>query len=324
MGKKLEMAIGALNGAIGDYLAQRGNGLATQLSFAHDHEPFDLADARALARAVPAPTPRVVVLLHGLMCTETIFQFEDGSDYGSLLARDLGFSPLYVRYNSGLSIAANGLALSGLLDRLVEAYPAPVEEILLLGYSMGGLVARSACHDASVRERSWLPHVKRAVYVGTPHRGAPMERGGRVLVRLLQRVPDPTTRLLAELGDLRSTGVKDLGDAVLRDEDRARHRPTYALNDPEHPVPLLPDIEHTLIAGAISAEPWITALFGDSIVPLHSATFDTVPRLGGIAPDHVRIVAGLSHVALAHHASVYAEIRLALETSSGSAEGSRR
>ena len=31
MGKKLELALGILNGTIGDYLAQTGNGLATPM-----------------------------------------------------------------------------------------------------------------------------------------------------------------------------------------------------------------------------------------------------------------------------------------------------
>jgi triacylglycerol lipase len=301
MGKKLELAIGVLNGAIGDYLVRTGNGLAIPMAFVHAGAPIGLA---ALARAHPQASGRVVVLVHGVMCTESIWDFPAGGDYGAFLARDLGYTPFYVRYNSGLPIADNGAALARLLDELIGSYPVPIEELVLVGYSMGGLVTRSACHVAAVEGLGWLRHVRRAIYVGTPHRGAPLERYGRVLAKLLQSVDDPYTQLFAQISNLRSHGIQDLGDADLRHEDRARRVVSHRLRDPQHPVPLLPGIRHYLIAGAISAEPWLTALFGDSIVPLASATNDEpLPR------DHVHVLPGVSHIGLAHHAGAYERLR---------------
>src|SRR6185436_16834441 len=95
------------------------------------------------------------------------------------------------------------------------------EELILIGYSMGGLLVRGACHVAALRQLAWLPRVKTAIYVGTPHLGAPAERVGRLVAKLLQAIPDPYTRLVGSLSDLRSAGVKNLGDADLRHEDRA-------------------------------------------------------------------------------------------------------
>jgi pimeloyl-ACP methyl ester carboxylesterase len=270
-------------------------------------------DRAALARAHPAAGPRVVVLVHGLMCTEDVWAHEDGSDYGSLLARDLGFTPLYVRYNSGLPLAENGRALAALLSRLVAAYPVPIEELVPVGYSMGGLVVRSACHVAAGAPAAhpWFPLVRRAIYVGTPHLGAPMERVGRFVSRVLRAVDDPYTRLAAELADLRSVGVKDLGDADLRDEDRANRQTRLGVRDGRHPVPLLPSIEHYLVAGTLSADARLASLFGDSIVPLGSATDGSCTDAATLAlpPSHVRIVSGASHVKLAHDAAVYAHLR---------------
>lgn len=308
MGKKLEIALGILNGTIGDYLARTGNGLATTLGLVHGGEPLP-AERAALARAYPSATGRLVLLVHGLMNTESAFELPGGGDYGSLLARDLGLTPLYLRYNSGLPIADNGAALARLLERLVDELPVPVEDLLPIGYSMGGLVVRSACHAATQTGDRWLSLVRRAIYVGTPHRGSPMERGGRVIARVLESIPDPYTKLVADIANLRSDGVKDLGDAELRHEDRARRRPTLGLTDPTHPVPLLPGIRHYLVAGALVDEPWVADLFGDAVVPLGSATGGEARGSEALPADHVEVMTGIDHVSIAHHPEVYRAVR---------------
>lgn len=272
MGKKLDFSLSILNGAIGDYLARTNNALATPMSFVD------------LERAHQNATGRVAVLVHGLMCTETIWNLPTGDNYGSLLARDLGYTPLYLRYNTGLTLRENGASLHALLSALKQTYPLPIEELLLLGYSMGGLVIRSAAHLDASSENSWLPAVRRMIYVGTPHQGAPMERVGRFAAKLLGAIDDPYTRLVAEIADLRSSGVKDLGDADL--------------------PPLLENIRHYLIAGTVSADPRIASIFGDGVVPQQSATS------GNILPaEQIKIIAGLNHVDLAHDLKVYETIR---------------
>ncbi len=307
MGEKTELAIAVLNGAVGDYLARRRNGLATELCLVHEGEVLALERA-ALERALPSASGTVVVFVHGLMCTETIWDFADGSgDYGERLARARGVTPLRLRYNSGLSIPDSGHALDDWLTRLVQVYPAPIEELVLVGYSMGGLVVRAACHTARVGGHAWLERVQRCFYVGTPHRGAPLERAGRVLAKLLGSIDDPYTRLVAELANLRSSGVKDLGDADLRHEDRARRAPVLHLEDAAHPVPLLPELRHYLIAGSLSSEPRLASLFGDALVPVPSGTFAGQADLP-LPPAHVKVFHGMSHLALAHHPDVYAAL----------------
>lgn len=321
MGRKLEASLAILNGAIGDYLARTANGLATELCVVAGlgRSPLVL-NRQSLASAYPMASPRVALLVHGLMSTETVWEMKDGSDYGTRLARDLGYTPVYVRYNSGRAIADNGASLALALEALIEAYPVPLEEIVPIGHSMGGLVVRSACHAARIEKAGWLSRVRRAIYVGTPHLGAPMERVGRTVTKLLGAINDPFTRLVAEIADLRSDGVKDLGDADLRHVDRAMRRAGLALRDPRHPVPLLPEIEHYLVAGSLSDDPWLAALFGDAVVPVRSATagHPSAALLGGGIPlSHVRLIAGLSHVMLARDPEVYAFVRDACATSIG-------
>ena len=264
VGKRLDDAIAVLNGAIGDYLVRRGNGLAIELALVCDGAPIP-AERAALARAYPRASGKAVLL--GTSCdTERAFDLEAAATSG--LDRDLGLC----RSNSATT-APPSPQRRRVATRSRACHPAvPLQELVLVGYSMGGLVTRSACHAGTLAGHRWLARVKRAVYVGTPHRGAPMERGGRVLSRVLAAIPDPYVRLVGEIAELRSDGLKDLGDAELRHEDRARRVRGWALTDAEHPVPLLPSIRHCLIAGAISADPWLAALFGDAVVPLASAT----------------------------------------------------
>ena len=309
MGQGIEQTLAVLNGLVGDYLSRTRNGLATDMALYRAGRPVSL-DRAAFARAFPEPQRRVVVLVHGLMCNESSWKMPDGSDYGSNLARDLRMTPAYVRYNTGLAIADNGAHLATLLQQLVQLYPIEIEELLLVGYSMGGLVIRSACHVASLEQLPWLARVRSVVYVGTPHVGAPAERAGKLVSGVLQWIRDPYTRLIADIADLRSAGLKDLGHADLRHEDRALLRSRFSLRDARHPVPLLPQIAHHVIAGTLFDEAHVGHWFGDALVPVSSAT----NRAEAVIPaDRVHLLPGIGHFALAHRPEVYAVLRTICE-----------
>lgn len=305
MGQKLDFALAILNGALGDHLVRTGNGLATEMAFVRGGLPVPPERL-----AAPGSSGHLAVFVHGLMCTESAWTFADGADYGALLQRDCGYAPLYLRYNSGRAIADNGAALDALLERVVASWPVPVEEVLLLGYSMGGLVVRAACHVASARNSRWLASVRRAIYVGTPHRGAPLERLGRLATRTLAAIPDPTTRLIGQIANLRSDGLKDLGDADLRHVDRLASAQRLSLTDRRHPVPLLPSIAHHLVASTL-LEGELSLFFGDALVPVASATDGACTTRESLLlpPDHVRIVRGIAHVDLPRSPVVYEAIR---------------
>ena len=320
MASSLDSALGVLNGLIGDHLARTANGLEIPMGLVHDGHPVAV-ERSALARALPTATSRAVLLVHGALGTARVWQPRRGGDtgapgrdYGALLARDLGFTPLFLRYNSGRAIADNGAALAELLEGLVAAYPAPLDEILLVAHSMGGLVVRSACQVARSSGQRWLGLVRRAVYLGTPHRGAPLERWGRTLAAVLRAVNDPYTRLVADLGDLRSDGIKDLGDGDLRQQDRARRRPLPRRRERCHPVPLLPEIEHYLIAASLARGGRVGDRVGDLLVPVASATDGCESTSSAALPAaHVRVFSGVGHLDLARHPAVYEQLRAWLE-----------
>jgi pimeloyl-ACP methyl ester carboxylesterase len=155
--------VAALNGLIGDRLERSSSDLHQPASVRVNREAVAL-DAGSVSAAFPDATGRLVVFLHGLMGNEFYWDWggaHPGDTYGARLASDLGCTPIYLRYNTGLHVSENGLSVTALLEELVGAWPVKVQEIALVGHSMGGLVARSACHQASesgsLRIRTLVP-----------------------------------------------------------------------------------------------------------------------------------------------------------------------
>lgn len=308
MAQALELVLGVLNGVLGDYLARTDNGLATPMELVHGGRPLSL-EREALRAVHGSGSTRAVVLVHGLASTEDVFRMADGESYGTLLARDLGFAPFAVRYNSGRHISENGEALDGLLEALADAFPT---ELVLIGHSMGGLLIRAATHSAAaLGGRRWLPLVRRAFYLGTPHLGAPLERAGNVVTWALAKIGDPVTDLLADLARLRSAGVKDLRYGNLRREDWEGVDADELLVNRRHPVPLLPELRHHLVAGTLTDSPIVHALFGDSLVPLPSAAGQAKVkhRSPPFPAERVQVFPGRGHLQLAHDPEVYVRIR---------------
>ena len=119
-------------------------------------------DGEGLRRTYPAPAEKLAVFIHCLAGNQQVWRFyseeqygDRETTYGSLLKQDLGYTPLYLRYNSGLHVSENGALLAEKMEELVSSWPVAVEEIVLVGHSMGGLVARSACHQGKQRRNGW-------------------------------------------------------------------------------------------------------------------------------------------------------------------------
>ncbi len=264
-----DATVAALNGVLGDYLEATGNPLALPMRIRHAGVPLIL-ERTALAAAVPHAMPHVVVLVHGL-CMSPSQWSRNGHDHGQALARDLGCTPLYLHYNSGRHISQNGRELATLLDELLRAWPHPIAELTLIGHSMGGLVARSACHYAEAGGHAWLPRLDRLVFAGTPHFGAPMERAGKVADMLM--AVSPYSAPFARLGKVRSAGVQDLGHAYLRDEDWAPHEGARRRAYLTTTVPLPSHVRCYAMAASRRAHRTsrVARLWGDGLVPVDSA-----------------------------------------------------
>ena len=264
-----EALLAALNGVLGDYLAASKNPLAITMGLRRRGVRLP-TERQAFAAAIPRADSKLVVLLHGL-CMNDLQWKRKRHDHGAALAHDLGYTAVYLHYNSGLHISANGRAFAQLLDNLVQLWPVPLTELVLIGHSMGGLVARSACHYAARARHQWLRRLDRLVFLGTPHHGAPLERGGNWVDLLLGS--NAYSAPLARLGKIRSAGITDLRFGNLVDEDWNRRGRFERSGDLRVAVPLPKGVACYAIAATTgeTAGDVSDRLIGDGIVPLESA-----------------------------------------------------
>ena len=283
------LLVGAVNGAWGDLLADQGSPLAIAMAFPR------------LEEVRPSATPRLAVFIHGLCETEDAWRL--GADccepYPRRLRREHGFTPLELRYNTGLPIAQNGRRLAELLDDVCAQWPAGVDEIVLIGHSMGGLVARTACHWASEHGLRWPRRVRHLVSLGSPLNGADLEKGAHAAALALDRLPE--TRAVARALNRRSAGIKDLRDGI-RD------------------LPWLDCAQHTFIAASLFADPDhpVGQWMGDLLVRKSSAW------AGGqhgeeehFKLDSSHCIGPANHFSLLNHPDVFAQIERVLKADRG-------
>ncbi len=308
------LVIGAVNGFYGNHLRSRGNELSLTMEIRH-HGAAVPVTADGLARAYPQAAHRIAVFVHGLCGTEATWRLpargSDRSDrrtYGERLEQDLGFSSVWLRYNTGLHISENGRELCRLLDELVSGWPAEVQELVLVGHSMGGLVARSACHYAQQEERAWTDRVKHVFCLGTPHLGADLEKGANALGSALGRLPE--TRALARVLNARSVGIKDLRYGSCVDEDWADWDPDEYLHDRCQEVPFLASANYYFV-GAMLRPDAVGRLVGDLLVrsPSSSGRGNGRGRRIPFEVDNGYELSGLTHLDLLNHPAVYEQLR---------------
>jgi hypothetical protein len=309
------LVLGALCGLHGDALHQEGNELAIETTL-REHRRDVAIDPSGLAGAFPEATSRLAVFVHGLCGTEETWWWFGGrsASYGSRLQRDLGFTPLYVRYNTGLHVSENGRRLSRLLAGVIGSWPMEVSEIVLLGHSMGGLVVRSACHYGERSLESWASAVRHVFCLGSPHLGAPLEKAANVAGWALDRLPE--TRPLARIVNGRSAGIKDLRFGYLVDEDWRNRDPDARLENNRHHIPFLQTANYYYVGATLTADPRhpLGYLVGDLLVRFPSASGHDAR--GQHIPFHIdngHHAGGLTHFHVLNDPDIYGQIHAWLE-----------
>lgn len=304
-----EAVLAALNGVLGDHLAASKNPLTIPMRLRRDGQPLELT-REALAAAIPRPSGKILLLAHGL-CLNDLQWRRKGHDHGASLAADAGFTPVYLHYNTGLHISTNGRAFAALIETLLRVWPVPVDELVLLGHSLGGLVARSACHYGQVAGHDWTRHLRKIVFLATPHHGSPLERGGNWIDAGLGA--SPYTAALARLGKIRSAGITDLRHGNLLDEDWEQ-RDRFARSKGQQPaaVPLPDGVQCYAVGASIPRETsgLKKHIVGDGLVLLPSALGQHADPGRDLAfPESRRWIGyGMNHFDLLERRDVYERV----------------
>ncbi|HEY4930401.1 MAG TPA: hypothetical protein VII23_02430, partial [Terriglobales bacterium] len=304
-----EAVVAALNGVVGDHLARTNNPLAISMSLRHQGHPLEI-ERHALRATIPQPTGKLLLLAHGL-CLNDLQWRRNGHDHGASLAREFGYSPLYLRYNTGLHVSENGRVLADLLETIFEQWPVRVKELAIIGHSMGGLVSRSAYYYGTAAGHHWPRHLRRLIFLGTPHHGAPLERLGNWVNTTLEI--SPYTAPFARLGRIRSAGITDLRHGNLLEDDWKGRDRFASAQDLRAPLSLPAAVRCYAIAATrrqATGNPGLD-LLGDGLVPVNSALgrHQNPEMCLRFSESRQWISHGMSHWDLLSHPAVYGQIR---------------
>jgi pimeloyl-ACP methyl ester carboxylesterase len=301
-------SLAALNGVLGDYLADTRNPLATAMSLQGAEavkQPEAVAED-AFAHETHDTSGRLLLMIHGLCMNEQHWT-RAGHNHGLALGQSLRFEPLFLRYNSGLHIATNGQALAELLERTLAQAPRKPKRLVIIGHSMGGLLARSAIHHGRQAGHRWPQQVTDLICLGTPHHGAPLERIGHGFNTLLERLPYLAP--FARLGRLRSAGMTDLRYGSLLNVNPSRF---LQHSDPPEAVALPDGIRCFALAATLGQRPSDRSrqLLGDGLVPLDSALgrHPEPSRHLAFLPHRQWVAEGAGHFDLLNDPRVYARL----------------
>ena len=307
-----------LNGMIGEYLEKEKNPLAIQMGFYHQSKKLSL-DTQ-LAQQLNCPlSHKVVILVHGLTQLETVWDFPPkgrsnnsivnhyiGSffdapknigkeSYGSKLQEEFGYTPFYLHYNTGLSLEKNGRNFATQLTQLFRAYPAEINELMLIGFSMGGTLLRHAQYSAQKNQFSWLETLSKCIYLGDPNEGSPLDRLSNISREAIRRISLRYINIWTDRLGERSKGVQSLkqGARVLSEsQERDLECASYTESS-----------RHYFISGSSSKsrQGILNRLLGDPLVPENRTISSSAPTNSQIAR-----IEGLSYYyPIAHSERVY-------------------
>ena len=266
---KKEAILSVLNGVIGDYLEEKENPLKITMQFRYQAKAISL-DNKSIKAAYPNINGKILLMVHG-SCMNDIQWTRKDHNHGKIVAEELDKTLIYLNYNTGIHISSNGQNLNDSLEELINNWPTPIEELIIVAHSMGGLVTRSALHYGEQNQKNWTKHLKKIVFLGTPHHGSYVERTGNYLDLILESIP--YAKPFAKLGKIRSAGVTDLRHGNLTDEDWKNDDRFEIKNDQRQIIQLSKQIEFYSIAGVIGNEtsPLSTQILGDALVDVKSA-----------------------------------------------------
>ena len=304
---KREAVLAALNGLVGDHLAATQNPLAIRMRLRRGGRVIE-PERSQLASAIPNAREKVLLFLHGL-CMNDLHWGRNGRNPGTVLAGELGWTPVHLHYNTGLHVSTNGRALADLLEKVAREWPVPLRELAIIGHSCGGLLARSAQYYGALADHCWTKSLRYLVFLGTPHHGSALERAGNYVNVLLGTTPYSAP--LGRLARIRSAGITDMRYGNVVDGDWEGADRFQNTGDQRQPVPLPDNVRCFAIAarnGGRSTK--FGNGFGDGLVSVDSALgrHSDPGRTLLFAPSHQLVVNRMTHCGLLTRAAVYRKL----------------
>ena len=295
-------ALSILNGIAGDYFLLQQNPLALPMVLYDHYGAIQKGDVGG----------RVIIFVHGLCMSHRYWSNHGYEGIGERLLAQRDYNTmLYLNYNTGRRISANGRSLSNLLEDLIERNPR-IQSIDLIGHSMGGLVCRSALFYGKQDLKHWFHRSQNLICIGSPHQGAVLERLGFMFQEKVGKIPFAS--VLAQLANMRSAGIIDLRHGSVRDDDWEHLSIRIgSMDDSRKPAPLPAHINTFLVAGTMEFKKIKTktlSIIGDYLVSVKSALGEHPnPRFNLNVPDaHKAVFYGLNHFEIQYHSSVAEQI----------------
>ncbi len=233
----------------------------------------------------------IVFFVHGLMYDENCW-LASGFNMTEAFERDFDLFPVHVRYNTGRHISENGLELADFMEELFRSMRGSQEHWHIVGHSMGGLVSRSALHQAEKAGMGFTKSIDKVFLLGAPNRGAPLEKVAQLASLILKAVPYPLRypalglriifdnlrvkeqaplspigelaefymhkapnlylNLAANILNLRSEGIQDLRHGHLLQEEWEKPAEWGGMKPVRVPVPPLASARYYAVAGSLS------------------------------------------------------------------------
>lgn len=139
-----DAAIGALIGATADHLHGNRNSGSMPLTLRHGDRPLPGRFGAPGESACDA-TDRIVIFVHGSGTTEwswsswaADYHGDAAANLGTMLRRDAGYSPVFVRYNGGRHVSDNGLEPALAIESLLDRWTVPLRALVPVGPAWAG------------------------------------------------------------------------------------------------------------------------------------------------------------------------------------------
>lgn len=290
--RTLDVFLSVINGICGDQLVETENPLAIGMKLFYQKNEL-IGDQ--LSSSIGAPASKVMIFVHGLCMSHHGWE-KDKINLSKEMAEKLGFTPVYLHYNTGRSIASNGAEFADRIESLMYNWPIPVTELTIVGHSMGGLVTRSARYHGEKKRHQWIKINKKLASIGTSHCGALLEKSAFLIETLMQLSPYavPFTRLTK----IRSTGIVNLRDG------------SVGANDEFIPLPV--GVEYYALAAVLNKQSNMAAeqVIGDGFVTLDSALGQSsdAGRSLSIPPDNKWVGYEIGHNEMLWNNDVYKKL----------------